>query len=400
MAVQKKKGYAGHLEARRNTQGEITGYRAVIPLGRNKETGKKERIYGPVESEEEARRRLVQMQADLTRDELIIPKNKTVMQFMKDEWFPGWVKDQNGESTIKDYHEMMIRYIFPTFGNIRLNDLTTVYVQKTYNQWKSKSPVSNNGLSVETIKHVNRIFKCAINRAVDLEYIRKNPLNGIVIRAEKGSKHEVEVYSEKEFKMLIKAVEGTDMMLPISLLFDCILRRGELLGLKWDAVNFETGIISVHRTFIETLQGAVLKEGTKSNSSCRKIKCTEFTLKLLKQERIRQMQNKMLLGDKYSDEGFVICQPNGLPFLPKSFTRKWIRLLKVNSLRHIKLHATRNCSISFALAAGMAPHTVMKRAGHSNCSITLETYAKVSSDQQEVAAQIMSQSIFRQAVND
>lgn len=342
----------------------------------------------------------MQMQADLSREELILPKNKTVERFMMDEWFEGWVLDQNGDSTIKDYKETMVRYIFPTFGTIKLQDLSTIYIQRNYNRWKTKSPLSNNGLSVETIRHINRIFNAGLNKAVDLEYIKKNPLKGISIKSEKGSKHEVEVYSEEEFRQLIQAVKLTDMELSVSLLFDCMLRRGELLGLKWDSVNLDTGMLTIQRTYIESINGPILKEGTKSNSSSRKIKCTDHTLKLLKHERLRQLQNKIQMGDQYIDEGFVIAQPDGLPFMPKSMTQKWIRLLKNSNIRHLKLHACRNCSISFALAAGMAPHTVMKRAGHSNCKLTLEVYAKVSTDQQDVAAQIMSDSLFKKAVNN
>jgi len=396
----KRSSISGHIEVRRKSKGEISGYRAVISLGKNKESGKKERAYGPVESKEDAEKRLVQMQADLSREELIVPRNKTVERFMMEEWFEGWVVDQNGDSTIKDYKETMERYIFPAFGDIKLQDLSTIYIQRTYNRWKTKSPLSNNGLSVETIRHINRIFKTGLNKAVELEYIKKNPLNGISIKSEKGSNHEVEVYSEEEFRQLIQAVKSTDMELPVSLLFDCMLRRGELLGLKWDSVNLETGMLIIQRTYIESLNGPILKDGTKSNSSSRKIKCTEHTLKLLKRERLRQLQNKIQMGDQYIDEGFVISQPNGLPYMPKSMTRKWIRTLKENNVRHIKLHACRNCSISFALAAGMAPHTVMKRAGHASCAMTLEIYAKVSTDQQDVAAHIMSDSLFKKAVNN
>jgi integrase len=295
---------------------------------------------------------------------------------------------------------MMDNYIFPTFGKIKLQDLSTSYVQRTYNSWKKKSPLSKNPLSVETIRHINRIFTAAMNKAVQLEYIKKNPLDGVSIKYEKGSKREVEVYNEEEFNQLLQVVKGTDMELPVALLFDCMLRRGELLALKWDSINFDTNMVTVQRTYIDALEGAVLKEGTKTNYSCRKIKCTDYTMKLLKQERSRQMINKLHLGVNYHDDGFVICQENGLPFAPKSISQKWRRTLRKNNLRHIKLHATRNCSISFALASGMAPHTVMKRAGHSNCSITMDIYAKVSSDQQDVAAQIMSETLFKQAAND
>jgi hypothetical protein len=91
----------------------------------------------------------------------------------------------------------------------KLQDLSTSYVQRTYNSWKKKSPLSKNPLSVETIRHINRIFTAAMNKAVQLEYIKKNPLDGVSIKYEKGSKHEVEVYNEEEFNQLLQVVKGS-----------------------------------------------------------------------------------------------------------------------------------------------------------------------------------------------
>jgi hypothetical protein len=84
-----KSTITGHIETRRNSNNEITGYRAVMSLGRDKITGKTKRAYGKVESKEEAEKRLVQMQAVYSRNELIIPKNNTVEEFMQGEWFEG-----------------------------------------------------------------------------------------------------------------------------------------------------------------------------------------------------------------------------------------------------------------------------------------------------------------------
>ena len=105
-------------------------------------------------------------------------------------------------------------------------------------------------------------------------------------------------------------------------------------------------------------------------------------------------ENKLKYGKEFDDKEFVICQEDGKPFLPKSFTRKWARTLEIYGLRHIKLHGTRHSAISLLLSEGVPVHIVQQRAGHKDPKITLEVYSHVAKDKQNVVAEKLESLIF------
>ena len=102
----------------------------------------------------------------------------------------------------------------------------------------------------------------------------------------------------------------------------------------------------------------------------------------------------MKYGKEFENSNRVICQENGKPFLPKSFTYKWMRTLKKYGLRHIKLHGTRHSAISLLLTQGIPLHIVQKRAGHKDPKITLSVYSHVAQDDQNLVADKLSDVLF------
>lgn len=190
------------------------------------------------------------------------------------------------------------------------------------------------------------------------------------------------------------------MELPVALLFDCVLRRGELLGLTYPDINFETSTITIRHSLVETEDSkvAVLKD-CKTEESHREMVVSGYTMNLLKKQRTKCKENKLKYGKKYDNRNFVICKENGEPFLPKSFTRKWARTLEVNGLRHIKLHGTRHSAISFLLSEGLPVHIVQQRAGHKDPQITLSVYSHVAKDKQNLVAETLDNVLFP-AVNE
>ena len=94
----------------------------------------------------------------------------------------------------------------------------------------------------------------------------------------------------------------------------------------------------------------------------------------------------MKYGEDFCNSNRVVCQENGRPYLPKSFTRKWARTLEKHGLRHIKLHGTRHSAISLLLSEGVPVHIVQQRAGHQDPSITLSVYSHVAKDNENLVA--------------
>lgn len=224
-----KKHVTGSVRPRPNKD-NINYYEITIELGRNPLTGKRERVRFRADTtdREEAEAMLTMKKAEYLSGEMLMPSDKTVAGFL-DEYLRDYVKIQSSPATVRDYESVIERYLKPMFGKIKLQKLQKSHVQQVYNQWRQKSNASDKPLKATTVKHINRVLKAALNIAIELEYIKKNPTDHIKIGKD-VDENEFDVYTVDEIKALQKAVKGTDMELPVALLFDCIMRRGSCLG--------------------------------------------------------------------------------------------------------------------------------------------------------------------------
>lgn len=384
----------------RPSKDNLQYYTVVLELGRDPCSGKRIRVNYRLDTDDwkEAEKFLQVKKAEYLQGELLMPLDMTVSDYLNE--FLEYVEGSNySPATLRDYKDVIVRYLIPVFGRIKLQDLQKVHIQKAYNNWRKKSNASGKPLTSETIQHINRIFKTALNEAVELGYIKQNPIHKIKIPKD-SSTNKQEVYTVEEIKALQKAVKNTDMELPVALLFDCLMRRGELLGLRYSDINFETSTITICHSLVESEDSKVpVLKDCKTDSSNRKIVVSEYTMKLLKKQRTIYKANKLRLGKDFNNTDYVVCQENGKPFLPKSFTRKWARTLEVHNLRHIRLHDTRHSAVSLLLSEGVPLHMVQQRAGHKDPQITLAVYSHVAKDKQNIVAEKMDSLIFS-AVNE
>lgn len=383
---------AGHVRPRPKKH-NVKYYDVVLDVGIDKLTGKRQRLNYRSDSPDKAvaEQLLLIKKSEYLQDKIILPSNMTVEAYMG-EYIETYVKPVHSPATTRDYRNTIDHYIVPVFGNIKLQNLSQTHIQKAFNKWAIKSPKGKKGLSSHSLEHISRVLKAALNHAIELGYISKNPAKKIKIR--KDMSRGLDVYSSSEIIELRNCVKGTDMELVVDLLFDCVLRRGELLGLKFSDIDFDKKIVHINKSLVvgDKGEGAVLK-GCKTDKSNREIEVTDSTIQLLKKQHLRYKERRLNLGDAFNDEDFVICQHNGKPFAPASMTQKWKRTLAKHGLRHIKLHGTRHSAVSYLMAIGIPTHIVQQRAGHSTSKITLDVYGHVSADTSSLVAEKLQEGI-------
>lgn len=386
----------GSVRPRPNAE-NVQYYNLTLELGTDPATGKRKRLYFKINTtdKQEAENELMIKKAEYLQEKIVEPSKETVGQFL--ERYLDTVRSTLSPATVRDYRGVIERYLEPEFGNMRLQDLTRTKVQQVYNAWKVKSNKSDNPLKATTIKHINRVFKSALNIAVEDGLIKENPTRRIKIGKDIEPNH-LDVYTVEEIRELQKAVRGTDMELPVALLFDCVLRRGELLGLRYSDIDFDKKEVTIQYTWAETEGKEPILKTCKTESSYRKMIVSDYTISLLKRQKSIYLRNKMKYGDRFCDSKRVICKENGEPFLPKSFTRKWARTLEKYGLRHIKLHGTRHSAISLLLSEGVPIQMVQQRAGHQDPKITLSVYSHVARDKETLVAEKLNNVLFS-AVN-
>jgi integrase len=163
------------------------------------------------------------------------------------------------------------------------------------------------------------------------------------------------------------------------------LRRGELLGLDWDAVDLDAGRLAITRTLIEG-KGAPRFSEPKTKRGRRSVALDAGTVEALREHRERQLDERLAWGAAYRDHGLVFCREDGTPIWPRTFSRFFDHHVRDAGLPKIRLHDLRHTHATLALEAGVHPKVVQERLGHATIAITLDTYSHAIPAMQEDAA--------------
>ena len=222
--------------------------------------------------------------------------------------------------------------------------------------------------------------------------IKKNPCRDIILP--KRQAYQVEVYNEQEIDKLIQAAKGTDMEVPVMLTLSLGLRRGELIALRWENVDLSKGIIHICENRVDGLDGKVVTKAPKSQAGIRDLPLSPSLISMLNKHKIEFSKKQLKYAVGYNNDDFVICQHNGNPYKPFSFTKKFRTLLKQNNLRHIRFHDLRHTNASIMLSQGISPKVAQQRLGHSDFSTTMNIYSHVMKSMEIEAAQKLDDVLF------
>jgi integrase len=155
------------------------------------------------------------------------------------------------------------------------------------------------------------------------------------------------------------------------------LRQGELFGLRWQDVDLDAGTLMV-RHALQRVSGELRFVEPKTALSRRTITLPESAITALRDQRIRQLEERLLAGAAWQDWGLVFTSSIGTPREPSNVTKRLHKLLEAADLPRQRFHDLRHCAASLLYAGGVAPRTIMGILGHSQISLTMNTYAHLS----------------------
>ena len=356
---------SGNIVERVRKSGKIS-YEITVEGERDPLTGKRNRVFRTVKgSEKEARKVMHRLINDMEQNKIVKKNHKTVEEWME-EWINLYLPNVE-ETTRVGYKTKLKCYIKPALGDILIYSLRADHVQKMVNDMQAR------GLSPKNIRDTFNNINAAMKKAVVLRYIPFNPCEGVVLP--KLKKYRAKVYDNQMIHTLLDTANGTDMYLPVLLGVTVGLRRGEMLALRWDDIDFKTNTIKVRSNMVNGENGIIIK-APKSEAGIRDIKVGDEVMAELRKARLQYMEDA-LTSPHFQNLNFVIRQEDGSPMLPDSMTRKWSRFLKDNDLPHIRLHDLRHSNATALIQAGVNPRVVQQRLGHSDVNITLNTYTHV-----------------------
>ncbi len=180
-----------------------------------------------------------------------------------------------------------------------------------------------------------------------------------------------------EARQLLTAAQGHRLHALFELALHTGLRKGELLGLRWEDLDLAGGTASIRRTMQRTNSGGLTALPTKTKSSERRIALPTPCLRSLEQHRNRQLQEREAAGTGWKDSGYVFTRLDGAPIEGSTLTRHFNTLLRRARLRRIRFHDLRHSTATLLLEQGVELVVIKELLGHAHIGVTATVYAHV-----------------------
>jgi integrase len=287
------------------------------------------------------------------------------------DWLNKWLKEiaprHITESTIEGYRIYMDKHILPYFKPMRLklDQVSVIHIQGYFD---AKSVY----LSASSLRKHRVVINQALTEACLKQFIPFNPCTCVRITQRDEDKFHGDAYTAEEARKLLSVVDD-ELKPAVFLALFTGLRRSEVLGLKWDCIDFDRNTISIRNTVVK-ITSVIERQATKNRESRATIPLLPPVKAYLMELKAQQEENKELLGDAYSDNGYICSWPDGKPFDPDYVTHHFSRLLKNNGLRHIRFHDLRHTCATLLLSNGVSMYQVQEYLRHADISTTINTY--------------------------
>jgi integrase len=281
-------------------------------------------------------------------------------------------------ATHRRYRDLVRLHLAPVLGQIKLGRLSALDIQRLHADRLAA------GLSPSSVYHLHYVLHRALAQAVKWDLVARNVTE--LVDAPRRVTPDVVTWNASQAAAFLTAGDKTDLAAFWRLAVLTGMRRGEMLGLKWEDVDFERGVLSVRRTLSRGKGGAWELGKPKTKAGRRAIALPGSVVDALKRHRIRHLERRLELGFLWEDQDFVFTNPTGGPLHVNSLMLVYEQVVKAAGVPRIRLHDLRHTSATLMMADDVHPKIVQERLGHSNISMTLDRYSHVTKDMQRQAA--------------
>lgn len=291
-------------------------------------------------------------------------------------------------TTYASYEMMATRIIIPYFEtlNIKLKELTTEDIQEFYSAQLER-------VSANTVIHYHAVIHRALKYAVKIKTIQSNP--AVNVERPRKEKFIGSFYDKKEINTLFDIIQGHPLEVAIKLAAFYGLRREEIIGLKWTAIDFENNTLTIQHTVTEcNLDGKhieVASDTAKTDSSLRTMPLVTNFRAMLFAKKEKQEHYRKLCGRSYCKEylDYIFVNEMGERWKPRYLSDGFKRILEQNGLRRIRFHDLRHTCASLLLANNVPMKKIQEWLGHSDFSTTANIYAHLDFQSKISSAEAM-----------
>jgi len=310
--------------------------------------------------------------SSISNGNYISPSNLIFGEYLL-KWLSTHAQSHLGQSTFESYQSQIKKHIIPKLGSIPLQNLIALHLKEFYNDMLKEGRLhSEGGLSSRTVQYIHRIISEALTHAVDDQLIPKNVAKSVP--PIKTRKYRGEVYTSDDLQKLFAVIKGSEFELAIILASSLGLRRGEILGMAWNQIDFSNKILTINRQLIRTETGSIFSSPKTENSN-RIIPLADNILEILKEHKRKQDISKSQLSAEYEDNNLVLCQYNGALIPPDNLTKRFNYILKKNNLKKIRFHDLRHTFATLMLEQNQSLKIVSELLGHTSIKTTADIYS-------------------------
>lgn len=310
------------------------------------------------------------------------------------------LKERRGikHSTIVRYKELTGR-IYPAIGHIKLKDLRADHLNTLYTELAKpgQNKRTGTGLSAKTILEHHRLISTVLDQAEKEGLVPFNVAAKATLP--KISKKEVNYFQPEQVAAIRDALEEEPMKWKMLTHIFLITgaRRGEILGLKWTAVDFVGNRVHICNNILYSPDIGIYEDTPKTATSDRWVSLPTETMQFLRKYQVWQNMERLRLGEYYQDRGYLFAQDNGSPMHPDSVTDWMNKFSKRHGLPHINPHAFRHTMASMLYFNGVDSVSISKRLGHAQVSTTANIYAHVMEAADQRNADILADVFLKKA---
>ena len=286
-----------------------------------------------------------------------------------DQWLEQVHKPTIRIGSFNAYRIMLDKHIIPALGHIPLQRLSPQHVQGFYASKLSE------GLSLRRVRGLHSVLHSALDNAVKWNLVGRNVCD--LVSPPVPKRHEIQPLTPEQAQHLLEAAREHKLETLLTLALATGMRRGELLGLRWQDIDFEAGCLHVRRSVGRIGKFGLIESEPKTQRSRRKIMLPAFVVAALKHHQQQQRAMRQEASSEWQDKDIVFCGKNGKYFDLTSLDYHFKRLLKSAGLPNIRFHDLRHSAATILLSMGVHPKVVQELLGHSNISMTLDIYSHV-----------------------
>ena len=346
--------------------------------------GKWKSVWRTAPTKRQAERLRTELLAEIDRGGYRKPSTETLADYLQ-FWLANYARQRLTPKSYERYEGVVRVHITPAIGRIPLAALRPEDLQGLY------TVKLDSGLAARSVKYIHTVIHKALAVAVKWEKIPRNVADNV--DPPQARRTEMRVWDEAEVVRFLQAAQGT----PYHTLFALALftggRRGELLALRWQDVDLDTGQVSISRSLHQIGTRFVFTQ-PKTEKSRRMVALPPTATILLRQLRESTEHVHARLGGALGDSDLIFtASVDGKPMRPNTVSRAWVNLARHAGVKVIRFHDGRHSHASLLLKLGTHLKVISERLGHANISVTADVYSRILPGMQEAAAARFDQAI-------